>query len=376
MRNNRLVPFGALVMAGLLWGTTVPLTKVALAWLDPGWLTVARFTLAALPLAGVARRRLQAAMSPAVLASGAFGYGAVIVLQNAGIARTSVSHAALLVGATPVLVALMTVGLGRSQVRPLSWMGFTAALAGVGLIAGHGGDGATPLGDGLVFASLLASAAFVVAQPGILRGRDPVAVTAVQLSAGAVAALPVAGALEGLPAAPQGTAALGALAGLAAAGTLLPFTLFAYAQTRIAPEIAGAFLNLEPLVGAVVGVLAFGDPFGPTQLLGGSAILAGIAITTAPIITARTSPQRSRPQPSDQPMPETVVGAAPGPMAGRPPCTSAPRRRPATGARPARTRRPAGRHTTLRVCAPVTREVYRARHRDRDARPRTVVRPP
>jgi len=179
----------------------------------------------------------------------------------------------------------------------LSWMGFTAALAGVGLIAGHGGDGATLLGDGLVFASLLASAAFVVAQPGILRGRDPVAVTAVQLAAGAVAALPVAGALAGLPAAPRGHAALGAVVGLAIAGTLLPFTLFAYAQTRVAPEIAGAFLNLEPLVGAVVGVLAFGDPFGATQLLGGSAILAGIAITTVPIITARTT---TRLRPADR----------------------------------------------------------------------------
>jgi O-acetylserine/cysteine efflux transporter len=37
-------------------------------------------------------------------------------------------------------------------------------------------------------------------------------------------------------------------------GTLLPFTLFAYAQGRVSPEVAGAFLNLEPLVGAVAGV--------------------------------------------------------------------------------------------------------------------------
>lgn len=345
MRNNRLLPFGALVTAGLLWGTTVPLTKLALAWLDPGWLTVARFTLATLPLAGVARRGLRRAMSPAVLVSGAFGYGGVIVLQNAGIARTSVSHAALLVGATPVLVALMTVGLGRSRVRPLSWIGLAAALAGVGLIAGHGGDGATLVGDGLVFASLVASAAFVVAQPGILRGRDPIAVTAVQLGAGALAALPVAAAVEGLPAAPQGHAALSAVTGLAVLGTLLPFTLFAYAQAHIAPETAGAFLNLEPLVGAVVGVLAFGDPFGSTQLLGGSAILAGIAITTAPIITARITPQP--PRRHEAPAIAHIgagehtkhaeiarVSGTAGPAAGRPPSVRPSSCRGATGAGP------------------------------------------
>lgn len=282
MRNNRLLPFGALLAAGLLWGTTVPLTKLALAWLGPGWLTVARFTVATLLLAVVAGTRLRTAVSPAVLVSGAVGYGGVIVLQNAGIARTSVSHAALLVGATPVLVALLTVGLGRGRVRPLSWIGFAAALAGVGLVARDGGDGATVLGDALVSASLLASAGFVVAQPRLLRGRDPVAVTAVQLAAGAVAALPVAVGFEGLPAMPGGYNALGAVAALAVAGTLVPFTLFAYGQARVAPEVAGAFLNLEPLVGAAAGVVAFGDPFGAAQIIGGSAILAGIAVTTAP----------------------------------------------------------------------------------------------
>ena len=37
---------------------------------------------------------------------------------------------------------------------------------------------------------------------------------------------------------------------------------------------AGAFLNLEPLVGAVAGVVFFGNPAGPRQLLGGAAIVA------------------------------------------------------------------------------------------------------
>ena len=36
----------ALVASGVLWGTTVPLTKVALADWGPAWLTVARFALA------------------------------------------------------------------------------------------------------------------------------------------------------------------------------------------------------------------------------------------------------------------------------------------------------------------------------------------
>src|SRR4051812_12525572 len=92
-------PLVALTLAGLLWGLTVPLSKLVLDWLDGGWLAVVRFGIAAPILAFAARGSLRRAFTPAVLGAGAAGYGIVIVLQNAGIGRTSVSHAALIVGA-------------------------------------------------------------------------------------------------------------------------------------------------------------------------------------------------------------------------------------------------------------------------------------
>src|SRR4051812_11842489 len=97
----RLFPLVALTAAGLLWGSTVPLTKVVLPWLGPAWLTVIRFALAALLLAvilltGPARRHLRRALTPGVIASGAAGYGLIVAVQNIGVKHTSVSHAALL----------------------------------------------------------------------------------------------------------------------------------------------------------------------------------------------------------------------------------------------------------------------------------------
>src|SRR5258707_11528089 len=65
----------ALTAAGILWGTTVPLSKVALGWLPPGWLTFARFGVAAVILLAVSRSGIRAAFKPAVLVSGAVGYG-------------------------------------------------------------------------------------------------------------------------------------------------------------------------------------------------------------------------------------------------------------------------------------------------------------
>src|SRR3954447_21767348 len=271
----------ALVAAGLLWGLTVPLSKLVLDWLDGGTLTVVRFALAAPLLAFAARRHLKAAFTPRILAAGAIGYGVVIVLQNAGIERTSVSHAALIVGATPALVALVSVASGRGRCGPLAWAGFALALAGVGIVAGGGGGAATLGGDAIVLLSVAISATFVVIQPSLLAGRDPFAVTAVQMLGGLLAALPNAVA-EGLPHTPAGTTPVLAPAALVTVGTVGPFALFAYGQSRVDPALAGTFLNLEPLVGTAAGALAFGDPFGAMQLVGAAVILAGIALSTTP----------------------------------------------------------------------------------------------
>ena len=265
MNTDRRRAVAALTAAGLLWGTTVPLSKLALGWLAPGWLSFVRFGLAAaILLAAASRARVRDACTPSVLASGAIGYGGSVVVQNAGITRTSVSHAALLIGATPVLVAVIAALWHRAVARPVAWVGFAVSLGGVGLVAGGGGGGATAAGEGLVLASLLVSAAFTVAQARRLQGRDPVALTAVQF--------------------------------LGAALAVLPFTLFAYAQGRVSAEVAGAFLNLEPLVGAVAGVAVFGDPAGPVQLAGGVAILAGIALSSLPLLgSGRRGPAPEEP---------------------------------------------------------------------------------
>src|SRR5690349_23487267 len=128
MRTNRRFTLLALLTAGLLWGTTVPLTKVALTGVGPGWLAVLRFVVAAVPIAILARRSLRAALSPRTIGWGALGFGAVIVLQNAGIARTSFSHSALILGATPVLVAGLSLITGRGRAGAWNWSGLLFSL--------------------------------------------------------------------------------------------------------------------------------------------------------------------------------------------------------------------------------------------------------
>ena len=331
MNTNRRHAVAALIAAGLLWGTTVPLSKLALAWLSPGWLTATRFGLAAAVLLAVTllttgrtngRAKLRAAFTPKVLASGALGYGGSVIVQSAGISRTSVTHAALLIGATPVLVAIIAAVWHRTVARPVAWVGFVVSLLGVGLVTvGGGGNGATMAGDGLVLASLFLGAAVTVAQGRLLTGRDPVAVTAVQFLGAAVGALLVTVFMEGAPAVPGSPGPVLAVLALTVGGTVLPFTLFAFGQSRVSAEVAGAFLNLEPLVGAIVGAAAFGDAVGPAQVAGGAAIVAGIGLSSLPLLAGRR-----RPQAGAEPL--SLAGAGPLALDGAEPASAAARPAP------------------------------------------------
>jgi O-acetylserine/cysteine efflux transporter len=322
MTTNRRLVFPALLAAGVLWGTTVPLSKVALGWLPPAWLAFARFGLAAAVLLVASRSRLRAAVSPAILITGAVGYGGSVLLQNFGIERTSVTHAALLIGATPVLVAITAAVLGHSVARPLAWAGFALSLGGVGFIAGGQGSGSSLSGDAMVLAAQLISAGFTVSQARLLRGRDPIAVTGLQLMAAAVAVLPVALVTEHQAAGPASVTAVAATVGLVLAGTVLPTSLFAFGQSRVAADVAGAFLNLEPLVGAVMGMALFAEPAGPVQIAGGAAITLGIGLSSFQVVRGERRERRRASAQTLELADRTLVtaGVSPGgaaPDAGR-----------------------------------------------------------
>jgi drug/metabolite transporter (DMT)-like permease len=289
----------ALATAGVLWGSSMPLSKLSLEWLAPGWLTVLRFGLAALLLAVPARKHLRAAFTPEILLWGAVGVGICVVIQNVGVGLTSVSHASMMVGSIPVLVALIAGVWHRSRLSLQAWAGLAVSLVGVAVVAGGGGGTSSVYGDGLVLFSLVISAAMTVAQVRMLEGRDPMAVTAVQFFAAAVTALPIAIVSEGTPpAAPSAGPFLGVLA-LSVVGTLVPWVLFAFGQARVSPVVAGAFINIEPLVGAAAAALFFGEAITLAQIGAGLAILTGVALST--LATA------VEPEPAAERLPEPIT---------------------------------------------------------------------
>ncbi len=272
---NRLA-FLALAAAGVFWGMGFPLGKLALRETAAAHVVLLRFAVAALvalPFALRGRETRALFRSPVVLLAGAL-YGVAFLVQFEGLARVSVTLAALLVGVMPALIALSARFLGE-RVSGASWIGVAAATLGAVLIAGKPGGAGTPLGVALSLAALVIFLAWLFVLRKAPATAAPMAIPAVTVVVAAATILPIALVMHG---APKLDLSVGAWAGIVGQGlfsTLLATAAWQFGSARVGSASAGVFINIEPLMGAAIGVLLFGDHLTLALGVGGLLILIG-----------------------------------------------------------------------------------------------------
>jgi len=149
-----------------------------------------------------------------------------------------------------------------------------------GLVALGGGsadgtNGATLLGDGLVVASLLAGVVWVLLSQRLMRSQSPVAATALVYIIGTVGLVIWVGSTAGFPAwSGLSTRTWLSVVTMGIVGTAATTLLWNWGLSRVPASQAGVFVNLEPVVGAILGVLVFHDRFGAVSIVGAILILA------------------------------------------------------------------------------------------------------
>src|ERR1700683_5343939 len=129
-RRLRFLGYGACALAGSLWGTGFYWGRLALNEMSVEHMVLYRFLFACLGMAPVLlthRVRLTAGELRTLLLASALGIPLQFLLQFHGLALTTVSHAALMVGVMPVMLAAAAVLFANER---LAWIGW-AAPAGV-----------------------------------------------------------------------------------------------------------------------------------------------------------------------------------------------------------------------------------------------------
>jgi drug/metabolite transporter (DMT)-like permease len=273
---EKRIAFVALALAGLCWGMGFPLGKFVLTETSSAHMVLLRFAVAALAAAPFALARAETRAlfrSPVILAAGAL-YGVAFMVQFEGLAHVSVTLAALLVGAMPALIAVSAKLLGE-KVSRASWIGVVAATLGAALIAGKPEGAGSPLGVALSLGSLLIFLAWLIVLRRAPAAPTPMAIPAVTVIVAAFTVLPIALFMHGPPRLDLSPPVWAAIVGQGVLATLLATAAWQFGSARVDAASAGVFINIEPLIGACVGVMLFGDHLTFALGVGGLLIIAG-----------------------------------------------------------------------------------------------------
>src|SRR5271156_6621225 len=285
---TKTLGYGACALAGTFWGTGFYFGMIALTELSVGHMVLYRFLFACLGLLPVLRRaRLNRREWMLLLTASFLGIPVQYLLQFYALSLTTVSHAALMVGTMPVILAIGATIFTHERLGWTGWLGLAGSTCGVTLITLSGTHaraargGPSLIGDLLVVVSLMISLAWILLNRHLMEGHSPLVVTAYGVLSGSLM-LGVWVVLMDGPPPVHGVSARVWLA--SAAGGLMctaaSMLLWNWGIHRVPASRAGVFLNIEPAMGSLLGVALLGDRLGPGAWAGGALIIAAAIVLT------------------------------------------------------------------------------------------------
>jgi drug/metabolite transporter (DMT)-like permease len=272
----------------LIWGINFSVVKGATLELAPLAFNSMRVALAAAALLLIAAGRRREWPSRrdtlALLGLGVLGNCVYQVFFIEGIARTQAGTAALILGASPAIIAMMGRVGGVERVSARTAAGIGLSIVGVGLVMfgdpASAGGSSSLLGNALVFAGSVGWAAFTVLVKPYTHRVPGLQLSAITMTGGALPLL-----LIGAPALAEtrwGAISAGAWGGLAYSGiaALVVAYIIWYRGVRvIGPTRTAMYGNLQPFIALIVAWLAFGDVPTSLQAAGAGGIMTGILLT-------------------------------------------------------------------------------------------------
>lgn len=277
-----LLPSVALALAGCFWGTGFFFGKIALEEMGVTENVALRFLVASILLLPVLARKWKTPTAPHfawILLAAITGVPLQFLLQFQGLARTTVSHASLLVGILPVLLALSAALFLGERLHGIEWSMLLLSALGAVLIAmsssriaGENG-GPTVSGDLMVLASLCLALVMILCTKRFIPRYGALFLTALMLVLGTAVLLVWAELTHSLRwhHSPRAWLAVVAQGVFATAGA---YALWNWALEHTSASRAGVFLNLEPVMGTLLGVGFLHESLGLAAILGGLLIIA------------------------------------------------------------------------------------------------------
>lgn len=286
-RRVSLTPFdGLLFLMILIWGGHYTIVKVVFLEVPYLAFNAARLLIASILFVAVIAwqgfPRLTRRDWVQIILLGAVGHCLYQWLFMGGLVRTSVGNSSLIAGCSPVAVALASAWAGHERISRVQGLGVALSAIGIYVIVGRSAEfGGTHLvGDLLTVVAVLCWAVYTVGSRALLARFSPMVVTGLTLVAGTAMYLPVAA--HDIVNTPWASLSLGVWVAMLYSSVLslnVAYLIWYTSVQRIGNLRTSAWSNLIPVVALSTAAVYLGEPVNRVQLIGATAILAGVALT-------------------------------------------------------------------------------------------------
>jgi drug/metabolite transporter (DMT)-like permease len=282
-RESAASLFGVIV--AFIWGMTFLSIKVALREFGPMSLSLFRFVIASVLLAGimtVSHTRFAIAWRdvPLLALSSFVGVTLYFFFENNGILRLTASESSLIIGVIPVVTLIAEILFLHTRPGRLVALGIVLSFVGVALIVLRSESASvSPLGYLYMAGAALSWVVYGFAtQP--LSGRYPMlAITFWQMVIGAIGCIPFAVAEKQVWAG-LSAAALFNAAYLGIFGSAIGYWLYVIVLEHLGPGRSSVFINLIPVVSVAASFVILGERLSALQIIGGIIAISGVYMAT------------------------------------------------------------------------------------------------
>jgi len=291
----------ALVLMVVIWGANYSVLKVAFQEIPQQPFNALRMVVASIVFAaaitwifGHARKggtppRFLFTHEPlarrdilALAGLGLVGHFAYQLSFVGGVARTSVANSSLIIGATPVSIAIVSAALGKERVSWMHWLGAAVSAVGIWIVVGMGAGigGASLTGDLMILASVACWTTYTVGASSLLRRHSPLFVTGTSMAMGAIPyVLVTIPQMADVNWAGVSAWTWWALVFSSLFALCLAYLIWYAAVQKIGMARTSIYSNLVPISAMSVAALWLGEPLTAQKLAGAALVLGGVALT-------------------------------------------------------------------------------------------------
>jgi drug/metabolite transporter (DMT)-like permease len=292
-----------LVLMAAFWGANYSIVKNVFREIDPQAFNAVRLSLASLIfLAVIVGVRMRASRHPPKTATGSVFYtpaklttrdwwgliGLAAVGQcayqyffMAGLSGTSVANSSLMLGATPVIVALLSALLGIDRIGTLHWLGAALSMSGISLVVGHGFSigSHSAKGDLMMVVAVFCWAIFTLGARPLMARHSPVAVIGISMMIGTLMYTPLTwSSVARVRWTTISASTWAALVYSAVFALCISYTLWYTGIRQLGAARTSIYSNFVPIVAMLTAVVVLHEPLGLRKIVGAALVIAGVAL--------------------------------------------------------------------------------------------------